>query len=171
MGGFSIGNYALSASLPLEVRDWQDFLSLWDTFTIFQSGKLLIFFCKGKTKNVMLVQSVEHRDALDYLRFTVLLANLNEFLFRRRRKHNSTKVNKVLIGSVFKNKTNKKNQGNGKWSAPWFFLILAKVMNCPQVYNKKEYVQWFFIAVSSESKNTRSVAALLARRGKSLNEF
>lgn len=50
-------------------------------------------------------------------------------------------------------------------------------MNCPQIYvqlfkfsNKKEYVQWFFIAVSSESKSICSVAALLARKGKSLNE-
>lgn len=63
---------------------------------------------------------------------------------------------------------------NGKLHA---FLILAKVVNCPQVYvqpfkfsNKKEYVQWFFIDVSLESKSRGSVAALLARRGKSLNE-
>lgn len=38
-------------------------------------------------------------------------------------------------------------------------------MNCPQVYvqpftfsYKKEYVQWFFIAVSSESKSICSVS-------------
>lgn len=60
----------------------------------------------------------------------------------------------------------------------FFFLILAKVMNCPQVYvqpfkfnYKKEYVQWFFIAVSSEGKSVCSVGALLARKGKSLNEL
>lgn len=47
----------------------------------------------------MLVQFVEHRDALDYLRFTVL-ANLNEFLFRGRQKPNYTKVNEVLIGYI-----------------------------------------------------------------------
>lgn len=46
-----------------------------------------------------------------------------------------------------------------------FFLTLAKVMNCPQVCvqpftfsYKKEYVQWFFIAVSSESKSICSVS-------------
>lgn len=46
-----------------------------------------------------------------------------------------------------------------------FFLILAKVMNCPQAYvqpfkfsYKKEYEQWFFIAVGSESKSICSVS-------------
>lgn len=46
-----------------------------------------------------------------------------------------------------------------------FFLILAKVMNYPQDYvlpfkfsYKKEYVQWFFIAVSSESKSIYNVS-------------
>lgn len=100
MGGFSIGNYVVSASLPLEVRDWQDFHSLWDTSTTSQSGKLLIFFYKGKTKNIMLVQFVKHGDALDYLTFIVLLANLNEFPFRGRQKCNHTKANEVLISYV-----------------------------------------------------------------------
>lgn len=58
---------------------------------------LLIFFFKGKTKNVMLVQFLEHRDALNYLRFIVLLASLNGFLVRGRQKNNCTKVNEVLI--------------------------------------------------------------------------
>lgn len=104
MAGFNIGNYTVSASVPLEVRDWQVFLSLWDTSTTFEPGKPLLFFYKGKTKNVMLVQFVDHRDILDYLRFTVLFANLREFLFRGRQKRNYTKVNKVLIGYVKKKK-------------------------------------------------------------------
>lgn len=58
----------------------------------------------------MLVQFVEHRDALDHLRFTVLLANLNEFLFRRRQKPNYTKVNEVLIDYV----KGEKKRCNGK---------------------------------------------------------
>lgn len=49
----------------------------------------------------MLVQFVECGNDLDYLWFTVLLANLDEFLFRGRQKHNYTKVNEVLIGYVF----------------------------------------------------------------------
>lgn len=49
----------------------------------------------------MLVQFVEHRDALDYLTFIVLLANLNEFPSEReRQKCNHTKANEVLISYV-----------------------------------------------------------------------
>lgn len=48
----------------------------------------------------MLVQFIEHRDALDYLTFIVLLANLNEFPFRGIQKRNRTKANEVLINYV-----------------------------------------------------------------------
>lgn len=48
----------------------------------------------------MLVQFIEHRDALDYLTFIVLLANLNEFPFRERQKCNCTKANEVVISYV-----------------------------------------------------------------------
>lgn len=54
--------------------------------------------------NVTLVQFVECGNDLDYLWFTVLLANLDEFFFRGRQKHNYTKVNEVLIGYEFKKK-------------------------------------------------------------------
>lgn len=48
----------------------------------------------------MLVQFIEHRDALDYLTIIVLLANLNEFPFRGRQKCNRTEANEVLINYV-----------------------------------------------------------------------
>lgn len=100
MGGFGIGNCEVSASLPLEVRDCQHFHSLWGTSTTSQWGKLLIFLYKGKSKSIMLVQFVEHRDALDYLTFIFLLSNHNEFPFRGRQKCNHTKANDVLISNL-----------------------------------------------------------------------
>lgn len=70
----------------------------------------------------MLVQFVEHRDALDCLRLTVLLANFNEFLFRRK-KCNYTKVNELVIGYVY---LRKKAMENGQLHAGFFFVFFFK---------------------------------------------
>lgn len=67
----------------------------------------------------MLAQLVEHRDVLDHLRFIVLLANLNEFLFRGRQKPNYTKVNEVLMDYV----KGEKKRCNGKQLHAFFFFF------------------------------------------------